>query len=458
MFPVSAKCLQEDISRSAVQITLDSQLGGIYDFWEKIGVVFHLMVNLEPRIPNVLKKMEENWESVFRMCAYFCGPICWKRTLVYLVPKLQHDLAYVERLTRYVYSYLVNYCDQAHRSSHKYRAVMVVVLIFHGIKRLRQTEMLDPAVTDHLQLALKDRLKIFCSRIFGFDASKRIMCDKEYMLAAMVGSMPDLSSCLPPHYRHYSHGFDIPALQYLEAFNSLETHLDFPSCLLRRSDSSEYCYDNTKTDSCCCGWTFDSTPSGLLSIFGHSASSFARYVHFGPREISLGEVEVQSDPCQAINTVFGGPRIDDSSLRKRMMVFRGIMTFSLRRLFRLMDSLIEKSNTYLTRKIPEDRLNRLANNYRQRIFTHILRSAVTMYHDFRSSKREGKTDAKDTIDLLGRFSVWLAEKWNSSEIDDFDRGLIEIHAERIKAESIAPDNIDASSDQDECSDELEESS
>ena len=416
------------------------------------------MVNLEPRIPNVFKKMEENWENVFGMCASFHGPIRWKRTLVYLVPKLQHDPAYFERLYRYSHPYLVNYCDQAHRSSHKDRAVMVIVLIFHGIKWLRETEMLDPAATDHLQLALQDRLKIFCSRIFGSGASKRIMRDERNMLAAMVGSVPALSSCLPPHYCHYSHGFDIPALQHLEAFNSPETHLDFPSCLLRRCDSSEYCYDNTKTDSCCCGWTFDSIPSGLLSIFGHSASSFARYVHFGPREISLGKVEVQSDPCQAINTVFGGPRIDDSSFRKRIMVFRGIMTFSLRRLFRLMDSLIEKSNTYLTRKIPEDRLNRLANNYRQRIFTHILRSAVAMYHDFQSSEREGETGAEDWIYLSCRFSLWLAEKWNSSEIDDFDRVLIEIHVERIKAEGISPDNIDASSDQDDCSAELEEGS
>lgn len=162
------------------------------------------MVNLEPRIPNFFKKMGENWENVFGMCASFDRPIRWKRTLVYLVPKLQHDLAYFERFYRYVYPYLVNYCDQAHRSSHKYRAVMVVVLIFHGIKRLKETEMLDPAVTDHLQLALQDRLKIFCSQIFGFDESKRIMCDKEYMLAAMVGSVPDLSSCLPPRWSRWS--------------------------------------------------------------------------------------------------------------------------------------------------------------------------------------------------------------------------------------------------------------
>lgn len=293
------------------------------------------MVNREPRVPNVFKKMEKIWENVFGMYASFDGSTRRKRTLVYFIPKLQHDPAYFERLYRYVYSYLVNYCDQAHRSSHKYRAVMVVIVIFHGIERLRGTEILDPAVTDHLQLALKDRLKIFCSRIFGFDASKRIMCDKEYMLAAMVGSMPDLSSCLPPHYRRYSHGFNIPGL---------------------------------------------------------------------------------------------------------------------------MDSLIEIVNINFTRENPEDRLSHLANNYRQQIFAHILGSAVAMYHDFQNSKREGENGAEDWIYLSCRFSLWLAGKWNSREFDDFDRALIEIHAERIKAESIAPDDIDASSDQDDCSDEPEEGS
>ena len=457
LFSVSAKLLQECISKSAIHNALDSQFDGFSGFSEKLINLSPLMVNLEPPGSRLLLNTARYWwEDIFYWYAFSHWTIRWKRTLVYLDPRLQHDLAYLEILYRSWWSYMFNVCDQAHRSPHKDRAVMIVVLILHGIKRLRETEILDLAVTDHLQLALQDRLKIFCSRIFGFDASKRIKCDEEYMLAVMVGIVLELSSCLPPHYR--SHGFNKSVIEYFEPYYSPETRLDFRSCLLRRSDSSEYCYDNTKTDSCCCGWTFDSTPSGLLSIFGHSASSFARYVHFGPRETSLGEVEVHPDPCQAINTVFGGPRIDDLSLRRRMMVFRGIMSFWLRRSFRLMDLLIEILNINSTRKIPEDQLNHLANNYRQRIFAQILRSAVAMYHDFQSSEREGETGAEDWIHLSCRFSLWVAEKRNSSEIGDFDRALIKIHVERIKAEGFAPDDTDISSDQDDCSDELEEGS
>ena len=74
---------------------------------------------------------------------------------------------------------------------------------------MHPTEMeIDPAVVDHLQLALQTRLKIFCSRSFDFDESKGLTLDSEKIRAAMmVDSLPELSSCLPPHYRGLSHQF-----------------------------------------------------------------------------------------------------------------------------------------------------------------------------------------------------------------------------------------------------------
>ena len=124
-----------------------------------------------------------------------------------------------------------------------------------------------------------------------------------------------------------------------------------------------------------------------------------------------------------------------------MMVFRAIMTFWLRHLFRWMDFSIENLDIHLTREmgeIPEDQLDRLANNYRQRTFAHILRSAVPMYLDFWNSKRESETDAEETIDLLWRFSLWVEGERNSSKIEDFSRGLVRIHIERIEAQGFGP--------------------
>ena len=165
-----------------------------------------------------------------------------------------------------------------------------MVLTSYEIKRLMETEILDPAGAEHLQLALKDRLKIFCSQIFGSDESKEVTGNRGYILAArMVDSVPELSSCLPPHYRGRSWGSDL-LLEYDMPLDPSVVHLELPSCLLRRSESSECYYDNAQTDSCCCGWTFDSAPLGLINFFGHSATSFGRYVHSKLREAGLDEL------------------------------------------------------------------------------------------------------------------------------------------------------------------------
>ena len=251
----------------------------------------------------------------------------WERLLVFLLPKFKQDLDFFKGLYRYNCSYIFDDCDQAHRSRYKDRAVMVIVLTFYEIKRLMETETLDPAIVEHLQLALKDRLKIFCSRIFDFDESKEVTRNRGEILAArMVDSVPELSSCLPPHYRGRSWGSDLH-LEYYMPLEPSAARRGLPSCLLRRSDSGGRCYDNAQTENCCCGWTFDSAPSSLLSFFAHSATSFARYVHSKPREIGLDEVQLPFNPCQALNIVFGDPWPNSLSLPRRMSIFEQTLCF-----------------------------------------------------------------------------------------------------------------------------------
>ena len=239
-----------------------------------------------------------------------------------MIPNILHDLSFLKILYRYNSSNIFDDCDQAHVSPHKDRAVMIVVLTFYEIKRLKETKILDLAVADHLLLALKDRLKIFCSRIFDFNESKGFTRDRGQILAAkMVDYVPELSSCLPPHYRGCSWGSDL-LLKYKKPLGSSAVNLESPSCLLRRSDSSECCYDNAQTDNCCCGWAFDIAPSGPLNLFGHSAKSFARYVHSKPCEAGFDEVGIPVIRYQALKTLLGEPWIDNLSLLpNRMSVF-----------------------------------------------------------------------------------------------------------------------------------------
>ena len=298
-------------------------------------------------------------ETVFDLSTEIHNIVRWVRLLVFMIPKLQHDLAFFKSLYRYNCSYIFDDCDQVHMSPHKDRAVMIVVLTFYEVKRLMETETLDLAVVDHLLLALKDRLKIFCSRIFDFDESKEVTRDiGRVLVAKMVDCVPELSSCLPPHYRGRSWGSD-SLLEHDKSLDSPAAPLELPSCLLRRSDSSECCYDNVQTDSCCCGWTFDSAPSCLLSYFGHSAKSFARYVHSKPS--GLDDVGIPFNLYQAMKTVLRAPWIEKLSLPRRISIFEQTLSFRFGKKFSrpVLDGVLDLNTT---REIPKDQLDRLVND------------------------------------------------------------------------------------------------
>ena len=300
MFPqrlLPAESLSVGISDSTYRDTFASHHDGVDIVVHKFADLLGLRHPLELLGPRMCM------ENVFDLPNEIHNIVHWLRLLVFLVPKLQHDLAFFKSLYRYNCSNLFDDCDQAHMSPNKDRAVIIVVLTFYEIKRLMETDILDLAVADHLLLALKNRLKIFCSRIFDFDESKGFTRDRGQILAAkMVDCVPELSSCLPPHYRGRSWGSDsLPKDD--KPLHSSTVPPELPSCLLRRFDSSECCYDNAQTDSCCCGWTFDSAPSGLLSFFRHSAKSFARYVHSKPREGGFDEGGISFNLYQAVKTV-----------------------------------------------------------------------------------------------------------------------------------------------------------
>ncbi|KAM0794510.1 hypothetical protein BDR22DRAFT_689918 [Usnea florida] len=303
-------------SNSAFHDTFASQLDGVDIIMQNFEELFGLRHPLDPKL--CVKTVNSSTELQ--------NIVHWARLQVCLIPNLQHDLSFLKSLYRYNSSYIFDDCDQAHMSPHKERAVMLVVLTFHEIKRLKDTEILDLAVADHLLLAMKGRLKIFCSRIFDFDESKEFTRDRGQNFAAeLVDSVPELSSCLPPHYRGCSCRSDLLP-KYNKPLDSSAVNLGLPSCLLRRSDSSECCYDNAQTDSCCCGWTFDIAPSDRLNLFGHSAKSFARYVHSKPWKAGFDKVGFPVNRYKALETLLREPWIDNLSLPQRMSGFEQILS------------------------------------------------------------------------------------------------------------------------------------
>ena len=78
---------------------------------------------------------------------------------------------------------------------------------------------------------------------------------------------------------------------------------------------------------------------------------------------------------------------------------------------------------------PEDLLNLVANNFPPLFFTHILRSAATMYHDFWNWEKGHETDDKSTGE---RFNFRVA-KMVIYMIGDFRSDLRTIHIKVFEA-------------------------
>ena len=365
-----------------------SQLSVIKPFTHKYPYLSYLAEMLDPSKIKMFLNILDSGEDFQPLYLYNYTQITpyWRRVLVDGAPKLQHVLAFFRKVHRFMCSKLLNYCDCLLKSPHKDRAVIILAFILDEVKYLTQTETLNSSVVDHLQLALQNRLKVFCHRFFDFDGSKKISNTtglNNLCAAMMVDHVQGLSSCLPQRY-HGCSSTEFKVILNRIPVSPPATTQDLQSCLLRRFGSRVHCYDYEEIDTCCCGWTFDSTPSISLNHLGYSAGSFARFIHSEP----------QQNTRQALNSVFRGPWTEDVSLRNRMMVFGEILSFSHSSIS--MKDVIEELQSYAVPGGLEGKLNRQAKSLRPRDFAYILRSAVSMYHELWNSEGEGKAVIKIT--------------------------------------------------------------
>ena len=426
-------------------------------FLEKLGYLSYLIKHLEPlRAMSLGSEIIAQPGNYGRVWAYLDthNVVRWKRVLVYLVPGLHRELAWVEKLNRYLCHAVLYMCDRIHTFLRdKDLAALAFVMVFDEIKHLMKMENPNPSAVDHVQLALKARLKVLCSQIFNFDGSTSKK-KAPLNLVIAINRVPELSFCLPPAYRDYK-GTSKEPLWDLLSFRVPNTPLGLSACLLRRSDSNGDYSDNRQTEHCCCGWAFDNTPQFILRLFGQSAQSFARFVHSGPWKVSLGDEDSAFDIRQAMNAIFGGPWSDDSSLRKSMNAFSSTLTFLLWRLFQTMGMVMEKLNMDPEMAVIKDSLDRIAEHCRRQFFVHLLRSVVAMYHEFRNSHRESETSA-DSFDELRIRINHCAFNWQDSESDEFISGVVKILFSSILAGMIESDDPDLSSDEVSTQDERQE--
>lgn len=384
---------------------------------QKFGYLFDLIDSLEPFRPRfILRKIHKHAPFLY---PYTHAIVGWVRVLVYLVPGLQHALAFIGRIYRISSFCMLDLCDQLHKLAPKFWAVIISVVVFDEIKRLTSMEISDPSAVDHVQLVLKSRLTVFCSRVFDESKVDLSKDDSNLGFASVVNRVQELSFCLPQNYRTClppASGLFIPVL---------DTTLGLPACLLRRFDSGGHCYENEQTDHCCCGWVSDSTPSGFLSLFGRSARSFGRYIHSGPHKIIFIEREIIFDTLHTVDTVFGGPWVDHVSPDKSKVIFGAALSVRFRELFSSMRYIIQN---HIKVEIPKDRLDCLATYCRAHFFAHILRSAVALYSEFLNSREQGELEelkAESCEILVLRFYKWMGNR-KEPEDENFYRGVFGI--------------------------------
>ena len=428
-----------------------SQLGVIKTFTDNYPFLFNLAEMLDPSKTKMFLKIIDSDESFQPLYLHVYGQIIphWKRVLVDGAPKLQQVLAFFEKVHRFMCSELLSYCELVHKSPHKDRAVMVVAFLLDKVNHLMRTETLNPSVVDHLQLALQNRLKVFCHRFFDFDGSKKISNTRGWntlCAAMMVDHVQGLSWCLPPRYHGCSSTVFKVILDCIPV-SPPATPKELPSCLLRRFDGSVYCYDYEEIDTCCCGWTFDSTPSDSLKFFGYSAQSFARFIHSEPQE----------DTRQALNIVFRGPWTGDTSLRNRMVVFGETLSFWHWHSSISMKYVIEELQSYAITEKVEAKLDCQAKSFRSRDFAYILRSAVSMYHELWNSEGEGKAVIEVANKEYWKFAACAFGKKTGKAADN-RFSLVRIQEGSVEAVRCAADDTGISSHKDGTSDELEDRS
>ena len=443
----------QGVSESEVFSAIDSQFGGTYGFLQKFVYLFDFMRFFEQYRSNFF--LSESNGTRLWFYAFSHSIIRWKRVLLFLAPGLKRVLDLIEKLHKYLCLWVFEYCDQLHRLTDKFEAVMVCVTIFDEIKHHQSEhhqmsmEILDSSARDHVQLLLKSRLKVFCSRVYDFDESKLNLSkinksEADIKVAMVIARVPELSSYLPRRYQD-------PVLYWDAEFQRLlsiekPSTAQLPACLLPRLDSSDY------PDSCCCGRASDSAPPGFLSLFGHSARSFADFVHSGPQKISLREVEKDFNACQALNNVFGGQGIDSSSLNKRMVVFEEALYFSLQQVFGMLYLLTQRWEIDLEKMFSTDKVDPAVEYFRSRVFARILHWAVKLYHAIWSWNKKCETSAEPSLELPGP-NMLPTDQLHGFKID-YSSGMEQMF-EDFLAES---DELGLSSTKDGSSDELSEMS
>jgi hypothetical protein len=336
-----------------------------------------------------LRTMVLKSSNSLALWTYSHSIVRWKKLLLYLTPELCEVVGIFEKAEKALLSRVFE-CFEDVQSSDKRILIGLLVLMSDEVQRLRTTQRLDASLADHLQLAIKNRLQVFCTGVLDLHPPKKPRKKlRNLWLAQMIDYNRETSSCLPPHYRGYSDAI------WLTVHEEARRHLDpnslnFTSCLVSRSNSAKGHHDSAQIDRCCCGWISDSIPAGVLNLFGFSAKTFLRYFH-SESAIGLGIPRLTSEDHKVTNTMLRSWYLENVSLLYKMTIFHEAFRVSLE--VAIERTLYFNDNEAIT--LSQDQLLAHAGSHREMLFIYVLETASEIMQAFLTFRREGCTDLKD---------------------------------------------------------------
>ena len=280
-----ANVFSENISDAEIREDINTQLANPYALFMKFGYLFDLIDSLEPtrvrgllNIFNIRKLSNTPIISAMYFYSYAHSIVQSKEILLCIAPRLKHDITSIERLYRESCLKIFKFCDVAHNSAQMVWAMLILWLVFDELHFAGESKELDPPLAEHLQSVVLMRLAVYSKRISEPYFSRRLSSIPGLLLLAK--GVPYLVPGSPLPQDRQGISADLWSVSRIRVQPTLEAEiLRFPSCLLSRSDVNERQPLVTPTKCCCCGWIFNSIPSGIIRFFGHSSDSFAHRFH-----------------------------------------------------------------------------------------------------------------------------------------------------------------------------------
>lgn len=398
----------EDISTPEFLATFTSLCSDLDTFLRKCGYYLDLMDSVEPPGLRTIFYQRRIGDD-FWFYSYCHSILQWKAVLLLLAPENRHNLAIFERLYRVSCLSLFKECDEAFISLQKDSALVVTALVFGENQYLRNMTP-EYALADHIESALRSRLKVLCAQLFDWSPSQKSVRKLKNLELAQNISFAGASSFLPPHYRGCL-VHDRLTSRVGVLLSSDTTLWESLPCLLNRCNSNKSGDDALQRDHCCCGWMFDSLPSGLLSFFGQSARSFADFLHANDGFINFAGESPNFEVRDLVSKFFGPLDLEEKNrpkettiwiLKLKTALFQQALRRSLLRSFLVIHNL----NKFTTITLSEGQLMVQAEGYRQVVLLYTLLTAVYIFGSFWSKEHwNGTKSVEEVVDIFDAWSM-----------------------------------------------------